>query len=57
MEWQQLLNGALSSSPVAAILGFVTWKLWSKLEQKDAEIQRLNEARVKDMLEVAHRED
>ncbi len=42
---------------MAAVLAFCAWKFWNRLAEKDAEIARLNEARVKDLLEVAHRDD
>lgn len=42
---------------MAAVLGYAVLTLWKKLETKDAEIQRLNEARVKDLIEIARSED
>ncbi len=57
MEWQKLLEGALGSSPIALVLGFAVQRLWSKLEQKDAEIRELNSARVKDLIAIAARDD
>lgn len=56
MEWQTLLSGALGSSPLALVLGFATWKLWARNEQKDAELKALNEQMVKMLLEVAHKD-
>jgi hypothetical protein len=57
VEWQKLLEGALGSSPIALVLGFAVQRLWSKLEQKDAEIRELNSARVKDLIAIAARDD
>ena len=57
MEWTKLLEGALGSSPMALVLGFAVWTLWSANQKKEAEIQRLNEARIKDLIEVANRDD
>jgi hypothetical protein len=53
----KLLEGALGSSPIALVLGFGVWKLWHSNQAKDAEISRLNEARVQDMKQVASRND
>lgn len=57
MQWETILSGALSSSPTALILGFAVWTLWGSNQKKDTEIQRLNQARVDDLLEVAKRDD
>jgi len=57
MEWTKLLEGALGSSPIALVLGFGVWSLWQSNQKKDAEISRLNEARIQDMKQVADRED
>jgi hypothetical protein len=57
VDWQKLLEGALGSSPIALVLGFAVQRLWTKLETKDAEIARLNDARVKDLIAVAARDD
>jgi hypothetical protein len=57
VEWQTLLEGALGSSPIALVLGFGVWKLWHSNQAKDAEISRLNEARIQDMKQVASRND
>ena len=68
MEWTRIFEGALSSSPVALILGYVSWKLWGKTEAKDAElariakessceIARLNEARISDLKALLNEED
>jgi hypothetical protein len=57
VDWETLLNGALGSSPMALVLGFAVHRLWSKLETKDAEIARLNDARVKDLIAIAARDD
>jgi hypothetical protein len=54
VEWSKLIEGALTTSPMALVLGFAVWRLWQKLEAKDAEIQRLNEARAKDLLSISH---
>jgi hypothetical protein len=42
---------------MALVLGFAVHRLWSKLETKDAEIARLNDARVKDLIAIAARDD
>lgn len=57
MQWSALIEGALGSSPMALVLGFAVWKLWTSNEAKDAEIKRLNEKMVDAMLEIAHRDD
>jgi hypothetical protein len=57
MEWSTLLEGVLTGSPMALVLGFAVWTLWQANQKKEAEIQRLNEARIKDMIEVANRDD
>lgn len=57
MEWSKLIEGALGSSPMAMVLGFAVWTLWQSNQRKDTEIARLNDARVKDLLEVAHKSD
>ena len=57
MEWTKLLEGALGSSPIALVLGFGVWRLWGANQLKDAEIQRLNEARIQDMKAIASRND
>jgi hypothetical protein len=57
VEWIKLLEGALGATPMAACLGFAVHTLWRKLEAKDAEIQRLHEERVKDLIAVAARDD
>jgi hypothetical protein len=57
MDWNTLLGSVLSGSPLAAVLGFAVWTLWQANQKKEAEIQRLNEARIKDMIEVANRDD
>ena len=57
MEWSTLLGSVLSGSPLALVLGFAVWTLWNSNQKKEAEIQRLNEARIKDMIEVASRDD
>lgn len=55
--WDQILSGVLTQSPTAAILGYVCWKLWTKLEARDTEIRELNALRIKDMLDVVNRDD
>lgn len=64
MEWQTIINGAIGSSPVAILLGFVSFKLWGKLEEKekviqskDLEIAALNEKRVNDLRVIAKQND
>lgn len=57
MEWSKLLEGPLASTPLAAVLGFAVWNLWRKLEQKDVELKELNQQRVKDLIQVAARDD
>lgn len=57
MEWIKLLEGALGATPMAACLGFAVHTLWRKLEAKDAEIARLNEARAKDLLSISRDAD
>ncbi len=47
----------MATTPMAACLGFAVHTLWKKLQEKDAEIQRLHEARVKDLIAVAARDD
>lgn len=42
---------------MAMVLGFAVWTLWQSNQRKDTEIARLNDARVKDLLEVAHKSD
>jgi hypothetical protein len=57
VEWSTLLGSVLSGSPLALVLGFAVWTLWQSNQKKEAEIQRLNEARIKDMTEIANRDD
>lgn len=57
MEWQKIIETALASTPQSAILGFAVWRLWLKVESKDAEIRDLNAARVKDLIHVVARGD
>jgi len=57
MEWLELLKGPLASTPIAAVLAFATWRLWLKNEAKDAEIARLNQARIDDLKEIAKLDD
>jgi hypothetical protein len=57
VEWIDLVKGPLSATPMAACLGFAVHKLWAKLQEKDAEIARLNDQRVKDLIAVAARDD
>jgi hypothetical protein len=42
---------------MAACLGFAVHTLWKCVKEKDAEIARLHEARVKDLIAVAARDD
>lgn len=53
MQWTNLLEGVLSSSPIAVVLGFAVWALWGSNQKKEMEIQRLNEARISDLIEVS----
>ena len=53
MQWENLINGALGSSPMALVLGFAVHRLWAALRERDAEIARLNEARIQDLLSVS----
>lgn len=53
MEWLDLVKAAIGSSPVAICAGYAVHMLWKKLEAKDAEIARLNEARTKDLLSIS----
>lgn len=57
VEWHQLIQGALASSPLALVLGFACHRLWSKLEAKDAELAALNKARVEDLLQISKQND
>ena len=64
MEWHQLIQGALASSPLALVLAFACHRLWTKVEQKDQalaekdkEIARLSEARVQDLMRIAQQND
>jgi hypothetical protein len=51
------LEGVLSSSPLAIVLGFAVMQLWKSNQAKDAEIARLNQARVADLLMVSKLDD
>ncbi len=53
MQWTNLLEGVLSSSPLAGVLGFAVWTLWNSNQKKDEEIRKLNEARIADLIEVS----
>jgi hypothetical protein len=57
VEWIDLLKGPLSTTPMAACLGYAVHTLWKKLQERDAEIARLNEQRVKDLIAVVARDD
>lgn len=57
MRWDELLTGVLSSSPTALVMGFALVKLWNKLESKDKALEAANDARIKDLIEVAKRDD
>lgn len=64
IQWQTVVQGVLSSSPVAAALGFACFKLWGKLEakeaviaEKDKVIAQLSEARVQDLKAIARQND
>lgn len=64
MEWQTILSGAIGGSPLAVVLAFASYKLWSKCEEKDktiaakdAEIAALNEKRVSDLKAIAKQND
>jgi hypothetical protein len=57
VEWIKLLEGALGATPMAACLGFAVHTLWRRCCEKEAEIQRLNEARVQDLKAIAERDD
>lgn len=59
MEWTKLLEGALGSSPIAVILGYVSYNLWGKLAEKDRIIgekdlliQKLSQDRVNDLKSI-----
>ena len=57
MEWQSLLGTALGSTPLAAVLGFAVWRLWAKVEAKDAELKALNERFMTILIEVSKLSD
>lgn len=57
MEWQQVITGLASSSPLAGLLGFIAWKLWTKVEQKDAELKALNQEMHQALIAVSRRSD
>lgn len=57
MEWSKLIEGALGSSPLSLVLGFALYQLWQSNAKKDAEIARLNEKMVDQLLEIAHKDD
>jgi hypothetical protein len=57
VEWTSALEGVLSSSPLAIVLGFAVMQLWKSNQAKDAEIARLNQARVADLLMVSKLDD
>jgi hypothetical protein len=64
VEWQTVIMGALGGSPVALVLGFVSYKLWGKLEEKDKTIAAkdlviaaLNEHRIADLKAIAKQND
>ncbi len=57
MQWQQILESVLSTSPLTGALGFALWKLWARNEAKDLEIARLNQQMVTQLLELANRDD
>ena len=53
MQWTNILEGVLSSSPLAGVLGYGVWVLWGSLQKKEEQIQKLNEARIADLIEVS----
>jgi hypothetical protein len=64
VDWNKVAEALFTSSPLAGVLGTVSYKLWNKLEEKDkliaskdAEIAALNEKRVQDMLRIAKLKD
>jgi len=57
VEWQKFIEGALGSSPIALVLGFAVWTLWSELKASRAETKAANDARIHDLLELAKRDD
>jgi hypothetical protein len=57
VEWPTIISAALGGSPLAIVLGFACWALWQANQRLQTEISRLNDQRVKDLLEIAHRDD
>ena len=57
MEWQKLLEGAIGSSPLAVVLGYVACKLWATVREKDAEIRRLNDQTLRMLTAVSRVSD
>ncbi len=51
------LRGLIASGPVAALLGFVAWKLWEKLQATEAELRQLHEEQKRTYKQLAGLED
>lgn len=56
MEWLEIVKG-LGLTGTGALMSFAIWKLWAKLEAKDAEIARLNAEMTKTLIAVSKRLD
>jgi hypothetical protein len=59
--WDQILNSLFTASPLAGVLGYVGYKLWGKLAEKDKviaekdqEISDLNDRRIRDLKRIAN---
>jgi hypothetical protein len=75
VEWPTIINGLVGSSPVAGLLAFGLWKVWTRMEKKEADcarelaakdeeieekdkqIQILNESRITDLKAMLRQDD
>jgi hypothetical protein len=57
LDWNVIINGLLTSSPLTGLLATAIYHLWAKLGEKDKVIQDLQAARIADLKEIAKQDD
>ena len=57
MEWQQVIASLAGSGPLAGILAFATYKMWSRCLELEKRNDDLQEARIADLKQLMRPHD
>ncbi len=57
MQWQGLLESLAGSGPLAGVLAFATWKMWTRCQELEKRIEELQSKRIDDLKTILQHDD